>query len=453
MTEPWPERPVAAWHDTRDTVHLCDADRRQGADGAGAAGESLVAGSFHPEARPARPSSGRMPPDDALDLVVVADTHVPNRARGLPAEVWVVIDAADVVIHAGTGSPDLLDEFEARSRRLVAVWGNNDGAELRRRHRPGGAGDDRRAPAGRGARDRRPGRAGTAVPTDLPDTDGLIFGHSHVPWDTVSPNGLRLLNPGSPTDRRRQQFCTYLTARVAARDPDGGAAAPAPAPPSGAQPASVTRHRRSGSGRRSRSGRPGLPMPPNGTGLRVVAGGRPSRGIAGSRTVSGSARSGASSVGHVLVDQELVEHVRLVVEVEGAVGDARRPATSGSTAAGVSALTHPLPLPGAQRVDDQRRVERLVVEVAHRQHRRVAGRAPRGRARGSRPGSRRRCAGSRRTRTGRRCGRASGCRTPPRSGRRGVRKLTCTISRVALRRITTWKNTSRPAGTSNRRGS
>ncbi len=40
----------------------------------------------------------------------------------------------------------------------------------------------------------------------------LVFGHSHIPWDTVAPGGLRLLNPGSPTDRRRQPEKTYLTA-------------------------------------------------------------------------------------------------------------------------------------------------------------------------------------------------------------------------------------------------
>ena len=40
----------------------------------------------------------------------------------------------------------------------------------------------------------------------------LVFGHSHIPWDTTSDTGLRLLNPGSPTDRRRQPHCTYLTA-------------------------------------------------------------------------------------------------------------------------------------------------------------------------------------------------------------------------------------------------
>ena len=47
-----------------------------------------------------------------------------------------------------------------------------------------------------------------------PDTDVLVFGHSHIPWDTTAKTGLRLLNPGSPTDRRRQPFCTYMTANI-----------------------------------------------------------------------------------------------------------------------------------------------------------------------------------------------------------------------------------------------
>jgi predicted phosphodiesterase len=52
------------------------------------------------------------------------------------------------------------------------------------------------------------------------DVDVLVFGHSHIPWDTTTQSGLRLLNPGSPTDRRRQPFCTYLTA-TAVTDPSG----------------------------------------------------------------------------------------------------------------------------------------------------------------------------------------------------------------------------------------
>ena len=47
-----------------------------------------------------------------------------------------------------------------------------------------------------------------------PDLDVLVFGHSHIPWDSTTSTGLRLLNPGSPTDRRRQPHCTYLTAQA-----------------------------------------------------------------------------------------------------------------------------------------------------------------------------------------------------------------------------------------------
>jgi predicted phosphodiesterase len=48
-----------------------------------------------------------------------------------------------------------------------------------------------------------------------PDTDVLVFGHSHIPWDTTAENGLRLLNPGSPTDRRRRPTFTWMTAEAA----------------------------------------------------------------------------------------------------------------------------------------------------------------------------------------------------------------------------------------------
>ena len=61
-----------------------------------------------------------------------------------------------------------------------------------------------------------------------PDTDVLVFGHSHIPWDSTSATGLRLLNPGSPTDRRRQPQCTYMTASVCRRRTRCGHVAPDP---------------------------------------------------------------------------------------------------------------------------------------------------------------------------------------------------------------------------------
>jgi putative phosphoesterase len=150
-----------------------------------------------------------------MRLLLVADTHVPKRARDMPAVVWDEVARADVVLHAGDWvQPSLLDELEERATRLVGCWGNNDGDELRRRL------PERADVTLGGLRFTVVHETGASGGRDVrmallyPDTDVLVFGHSHIPWDTTAKTGLRLLNPGSPTDRRRQPFCTYMTATV-----------------------------------------------------------------------------------------------------------------------------------------------------------------------------------------------------------------------------------------------
>ena len=136
----------------------------------------------------------------AARLLLLADTHVPLRARDLPAAVRQAVGDADVVIHAGDWvDVRLLDELEARSNRLVACWGNNDHGELR----------DRLPEVARvEVEDVRVGvvhETGQAkgreqrMSVEYAALDVLVFGHSHIPWDTVASTGLRLLNPGSPT--------------------------------------------------------------------------------------------------------------------------------------------------------------------------------------------------------------------------------------------------------------
>ena len=151
-----------------------------------------------------------------MKLLLMADTHVPTRARDLPAPLWDAVDAADVVFHAGDWMDlALFERLETRSARLVACWGNNDGEELRAQmpERAEVELDGVRFAVVHetGASTGREKRMAAAYP----DTDVLVFGHSHIPWDTVADNGLRLLNPGSPTDRRRQPYCTYMTAAIA----------------------------------------------------------------------------------------------------------------------------------------------------------------------------------------------------------------------------------------------
>ncbi len=150
-----------------------------------------------------------------MRLLLISDTHLPARARALPEQVWAEVAAADVVVHAGDWVEiGLLDELEARSKRLIGVYGNNDGADLRARlpeiARADLDGVRLAVIHETGAKQGREQRCDAR----FPGTDVLVFGHSHIPWDTVAPSGLRLLNPGSPTDRRRQPFCTYQTARV-----------------------------------------------------------------------------------------------------------------------------------------------------------------------------------------------------------------------------------------------
>jgi hypothetical protein len=150
-----------------------------------------------------------------VSLVVTSDTHVPKRARDLPHALWSAIEAADLVVHAGDWvDVALLDEFERRSRRLLAVHGNNDHGPLRQR-----LPEVARAEV-EGVRIAVVHETGDAKGRELrcaarfPDTDLLVFGHSHIPWDTTAPGGLRLLNPGSPTDRRRQPHGTWVTATL-----------------------------------------------------------------------------------------------------------------------------------------------------------------------------------------------------------------------------------------------
>jgi len=151
----------------------------------------------------------------AMQVVVMADTHVPRRARDLPDELWAAVDQADLVVHAGDWvEVGLLDRLAARSRSLLACWGNNDGPDLR-----GRLPEVARAVVG-GVRVAVVHETGAAAGREqrcavaFPEVDLLVFGHSHIPWDTTTESGLRLVNPGSPTDRRRQPACTYLTLRL-----------------------------------------------------------------------------------------------------------------------------------------------------------------------------------------------------------------------------------------------
>jgi putative phosphoesterase len=141
-------------------------------------------------------------------VVVLADTHGPRRWRVCPQPVAAHLQTADLILHAGdVCTASVLAEL-AEYAPVVAVVGNNDQpdvadwgatptAELDLDGLSVAMLHDSGPTAGRLARMRR------AFPTE----DLVVFGHSHIPLDESAP-GLRIFNPGSPTDRRRQPHGT-----------------------------------------------------------------------------------------------------------------------------------------------------------------------------------------------------------------------------------------------------
>jgi uncharacterized protein len=137
-------------------------------------------------------------------IAVISDTHMPRGARRLPDACVERIAAADLLLHAGDFSTaEVLRELEAIGPPVVAVHGNVDSAELRRLL------PEERVVEAEGVRialvhdaGPRTGRLERMRRRFGARADVVVFGHSHLPLHEEA-DGLQILNPGSPTDRRR----------------------------------------------------------------------------------------------------------------------------------------------------------------------------------------------------------------------------------------------------------
>lgn len=126
--------------------------------------------------------------------------------KGLPEALPPHLSRADLILHAGDMmAPALLGEL-AGFAPTRAVRGNLDPPEsnLPEALEFGFGGVwvamiyDSGPKRGRRPRMRRL----------FPEARVVVFGHSHIPW-LDDEDGLMLLNPGSPTDRRRQTEYTF----------------------------------------------------------------------------------------------------------------------------------------------------------------------------------------------------------------------------------------------------
>ena len=147
-------------------------------------------------------------------IAVISDTHLPRGARRLPARCVELCTGADLLLHCGDVCELGVWEMLANlGPPLAGVHGNMDDPELRKLlpkqrivevegsrigmvHIPGPA-------VGRAVRLR----------ATFPDCDATVYGHTHVP-EAKQDEGVWILNPGSPTERRTSRSHAMLMLEV-----------------------------------------------------------------------------------------------------------------------------------------------------------------------------------------------------------------------------------------------
>ena len=148
-------------------------------------------------------------------VAVISDTHLPRGTRTLPDECLRLLRGADLILHGGDlVSSAFLEELRALGPPVEAVQGNMDEAGLK------GSLPVEHVVEVEGARigmvhiaGPRAGRE-ARLAARFPDCGAVVYGHTHVPQvDQVG--GVWILNPGSPTERRRAPSRSMLELRIA----------------------------------------------------------------------------------------------------------------------------------------------------------------------------------------------------------------------------------------------
>jgi putative phosphoesterase len=145
---------------------------------------------------------------------VIADTHLPRGARRLPQACVDAIRSADLVLHAGDlVSLAFLAELRGLGPRVEAVHGNMDEPALRELL-PGElvVEADRVRIGMVHVSGPRAGRHERLL-ARFPDCSAIVYGHSHIP-EIARAGEVWILNPGSPTERRRAPFHSWLELTV-----------------------------------------------------------------------------------------------------------------------------------------------------------------------------------------------------------------------------------------------
>lgn len=145
-----------------------------------------------------------------MRIGVISDTHIPRKRKRIPDTVLQGIKGASLIIHAGDINEISIIRSLEKIAPVEAVAGNTDDVYVRKRL------GIRKIISVEGKRigiihgDGKKGRTIDRVIEAFADEDVncVVFGHSHIPVNRVI-NEVLYFNPGSPTDKRRQQYFSY----------------------------------------------------------------------------------------------------------------------------------------------------------------------------------------------------------------------------------------------------
>jgi putative phosphoesterase len=147
--------------------------------------------------------------------LILADTHIPRFRRELPEALAPLLASCDVVLHAGDVTEPAVLDLLATHAPVLATLGNADGPELAAR----GAVERLQTDVGGVAvamiHDAGPARGRPRrLRRWFPGAGLVVYGHSHIPEIVRDDDGV-IVNPGSPTWKRRQPHPTVAVAQLA----------------------------------------------------------------------------------------------------------------------------------------------------------------------------------------------------------------------------------------------
>jgi len=146
-----------------------------------------------------------------MRIGVISDTHIPDRAKGIPQAILDDFKNTDIIIHVGDlVDLSVIDELSTVCKNIKAVYGNMDPHDVRKKfpekevikigkYRIG-------IMHGSGTPSRLIELLKCSFKND--NVDLIIFGHSHTPL-AEKKGDILFFNPGSPTDKLFAPYNSY----------------------------------------------------------------------------------------------------------------------------------------------------------------------------------------------------------------------------------------------------